>query len=188
MKFKKRKIYKVNECDKKFPETEWNYNDVTLTNSDIVTTGKVHLDTIFNGLIRGTDSTSRIGDTIRLKRLEVRGIVSQQNASGNDLENGNVDLFRLTIVVDKQTNGTAVVYNDVFKVASIIAQWNHENRNRFEILYDKVHKVRGYGNIQATTITPKWDRDYKYFEVILDLNDIPVHFDDNTGLVSGLTS
>jgi len=169
------------------PELEWHYNDVTQTNSDVVTTGKVHIDTIFNGLVQGTDAVNRLGQSIRLKRLEVRCILSQQEGTGNDKEDENVDLFRLTIVLDRQTNGTAVLYTDVFKTAAIHSPINFDNIQRFQILYSKVHKVRSYGNIQATTITPKWDRDYNYFEVLLDLDDI-VQFKGNTGLIGDLSS
>jgi len=183
---KRQKVYRGTECHGD-DEAEWKYIDITQTNSDITTTGKVHLDTV-NVPVQGAGVSERIGDTIFGKKLEVRVLLSQQDGTGNDKEDENCDLFRLTIVRDKQCNKTAPVYTDVFLSTSIISPIKHENRGRFEILYSKVHKIRSYGNIQATTITPKWDRDYVYFEKMIYFDDLPIDFSASTGAVTDLNS
>lgn len=92
------------------------------------TTGTI---TLLNGVAVGTDFTDRIGRKILMKSIFIRGIhLPVDDSTGNFIS-------RLVIVYDRQANGVAPAITDVVKSINGSAQINLNNRDRFQILFDK---------------------------------------------------
>jgi len=104
--------------------------DVDPTVVAVNTTGSV---TLLNGIATGTDFTDRIGRKVLLKSIQLRW----QLEPTDQVVGGN--LCRIVIVYDAQTNGAAPAVTDVLKSASPLANVNLNNRDRFQILFDKTY-------------------------------------------------
>lgn len=106
--------------------------DVDPANYVFDTTGSV---TLLNGVATGADFTDRVGRKIVMKSLYMKGIIKPiDNNIGNTL-------CRLIVVYDKQPNGAAPGITDVLKSSSPSAQLNMNNRDRFNIIIDKMWAI-----------------------------------------------
>jgi len=123
------------------PSGELKVRDVDYASYTADTTGQVQL---LNGIASGADYTERIGRKIRMKSLFVRGICQQGDATGV-----LINLARMIIVYDKQTNGSAPVISDILKESNSASQLNLENRDRFVVLAD----MTNYTGALVTTAT-----------------------------------
>jgi len=104
--------------------------DVDTTAVSVNTTPSL---TLLNGIAAGTDFTDRIGRKVILKSLQIRyGIEPTDQIVG-------VNHMRFLIVYDRQTNGAAPIITDILKASSPFSQMNLNNRDRFQVLWDKVH-------------------------------------------------
>ncbi len=87
------------------------------------------------GIDQGLDYNQRVGDSIKLQRLTVRGRVNINPAATNSL-------VRIMVVRDLAQNGTAPVSGDVLQVSGSVGAplsnvlWI--NKDRFSILYDEL--------------------------------------------------
>lgn len=86
---------------------------------------------LLNGVATGDDFTDRDGRRIMMKYLFFRWSVNKNNAA---TIGGN---FRLSIVYDKQANGAAPAYTDIFAANAALSHTNLNNRSRFQILYNE---------------------------------------------------
>lgn len=102
--------------------------------------------TLVNGVATGTDFTDRIGRAILMKSIYMRYFIS--GSTGGCLGNA----IRVWLVYDKQPNGAAPAFTDIFKVASINTLNNLNNRDRFQILWDKSFTLEG-NTITAGAVT-----------------------------------
>lgn len=85
---------------------------------------------LLNGCTRGTDIGNRVGREIMMKSIQMRFVVYADSAGINQT-------WHLAVVYDKQPNGVALAYTDVFRTGSgTAALRNLENRKRFRILKD----------------------------------------------------
>ncbi len=82
-------------------------------------------------IAQGLDYTNRIGDSIKLQRLEFRYRVSMTSTAARTF--GRVILLR-----DLDGYGTAPGVTDVLETASVLAPKRYLNSERFSILYDEL--------------------------------------------------
>lgn len=101
--------------------------DTTINNPIDSTTSVV----LINGCTRGPDSVSRLGRQIRMRKIEMRYQGYATAGTGTD------QIHRIVVVYDKQANGVAAAYSDVFGGStSVHYPISMSTASRFEILYD----------------------------------------------------
>lgn len=98
------------------------------------TTGSIIL---INGVAQGTDFTSRIGRKFQMKSLLLRFTIFS----------GSTAILPATarwlVVYDKQANAAAPAVTDILDAVTTTSNGNLTNRDRFIIIYDKIHVI-GY--------------------------------------------
>lgn len=82
-----------------------------------------------NALNLGNSSTTRIGQRIAVKSIQLRTWIVNGNAATNNA--------RLSLVVDRQCNGAAATITNVFSAISNTSLRNLGYRNRFKVLVDE---------------------------------------------------
>ncbi len=145
---------------------EVKYIDTTQSNDTLSSTGTV---TPLNACVQGTDSINRLGRKIVCNSVSVRGVVAN---SATDLNNGTSfpyigDVVKVAIVLDKQVNGAAPVFGDVFNInagsMSPFANQNISNVDRFHILWEKNLTICATNNTLAHfEITMNCDLETRY--------------------------
>lgn len=106
--------------------------ETAVTGASLDTTGSV---TLLNGVAQGQDLTDRIGRKFSMKSILLRFTVIYGAAAVSG------SIARWLIVYDKQTNGVAPAVLDVLTVGSPTAFNNLTNRDRFIVIYDKIHNI-----------------------------------------------
>jgi len=104
--------------------------------------------TLVNSVRPGYSFNNRVGRTICLKSLVIKGLMKYVNTS--------VQGGRILVVYDKQSNGTQPQFSDIMQSCdeagtvqfTMTAQYNINNRDRFVILYDRI-----YGKYMLVTPT-----------------------------------
>lgn len=112
--------------------------DVNYASYAVETTGTQLL--LLNGCAPGSQNYNRDGRKITMKSLQIHGHINTTDA------NCGPGIVRMVIVYDKQTNGSAPTWGDVFTSQNTAgttstgayAMVNLNNRDRFEIIRDKV--------------------------------------------------
>lgn len=118
-------------------------NDVTATTLSTTAVGVV---VSLNTILAGDDITQRNGRKITLNSSMLRwhgfmtdGVVTAPAS------------YRVVLVYDRQPNGTAPVWLDVFQTAVATTDRNVNNRDRFKIVYDNFMSAKkGYLNIVSS--------------------------------------
>jgi len=96
------------------------------------TTGTI---TALNLVATGTDFTNRIGRKILMRSIYIRYRV-------NNFDNSSVNnCSRVILVSDMQTNGALPAITDVLDTIHAESQVNLNNRDRFRIIWDKIHAI-----------------------------------------------
>jgi len=96
------------------------------------TTGTI---TALNLVATGTDFTNRIGRKILMRSIYIRYRV-------NNFDNTTVNnCSRVILVYDMQTNGALPAITDVLDTIHAESQVNLNNRDRFRIIWDKIHAI-----------------------------------------------
>lgn len=118
-------------------QNELNFNDVVYNTAPTVVASSLRL---LNGLQVGAAANQRVGRKITIKSVQIRG--EMQHRYDWDTDNAaNQDnagfIGRLVLVWDRQPNKVAPIITDVMVSASGISLTNLDNRNRFQILWDK---------------------------------------------------
>ncbi len=128
---------------------------------------------------QGTLPTQRIGRKIFIQKMQLRYTITA-NAQADMLLTDNI--VRIMLVVDKQTNGTAIITSDVNEtVAELQSYSNLNNAGRFIILMDRFHML----NQQVSSAVTPFEAGqkaqfYHYFKKC----NIPILYDSTTGVVS----
>jgi hypothetical protein len=121
-------IRRLINVETKFIDTTW-----TQTTS---TTGNV---SALSAIAQGLTSTTRVGDSIKLQHIEVRGKVTVNAAATNSI-------IRICVVRDLDGYGTPPTNSQIFQlnanVSAPLSAPKFQNRNRFSILYDDVVTVQ----------------------------------------------
>lgn len=84
---------------------------------------------------QGTAYNQRDGNSVKASSLFIRGsVVTNPSLAGSYGQN-----LRVVVVRDKDNQGSAPSYTDVFETSSIYSPVNHVNGSRFDILHDKLY-------------------------------------------------
>lgn len=150
--------------------------------------------TTLNALSTGANSYNRIGRKINLRSLQIRGYIYQNQAGAAPAP----DVLRWALVYDKQTDGTAPTWAQVFTSidkgaatdTSTMAFRNLDNADRFIVLAEEFYKVDcpagAIANNQpahvASEANAKW-----FYSRFIKLKNIPTQFTAaSTGTVSDI--
>jgi hypothetical protein len=127
----KRTAYGLNEI-RKLINIETKFLDTNVPSYTVSTTGSM---TPISEIAQGLTSTTRVGDSLRIQHIEVRGRVQVNTSATNSL-------VRVMLVRDLDGYGTAPTVADVLEVnASVGAPLSPEKfakRERFSILFDEL--------------------------------------------------
>lgn len=136
---------------------DWNFDGTAYV--DAVTPGYVSFYTQFTAsaptppfcltqIAAGDDINQRSGRQITLKSLHITGNVRPYDTSSQ------VGMCRLSIIYDKQTNGSVPALSDIFSLLNGYitsgAPKNLANRDRFEFLADIFIPMEGGGSTSTT--------------------------------------
>lgn len=108
---------------------------------------------LLNGCVAGSQNYNRDGRKITMKSLQIRGYIYPADST-----TANANFVRFVIVYDKQSNGAAPTWSDVFTSQNIsgttdsgaTSMLNLNNRDRFEIVRDKCWALGGIDNTATT--------------------------------------
>jgi len=109
---------------------------------------------LLNGCIPGSQNYNRIGRKIFMRSLQIRGAVNLTDTTA-----GLNVVFRMVIVYDKQSNGSAPTWANIFTsqniagttASDVYAMVNLDNRDRFVILRDKLFVPGAIDNTATQT-------------------------------------
>lgn len=123
---------------------EYKIIDVSNTTLAVVATGTV---VPLNSIAAGDDVTQRNGRKINLvsSMLRFHGYITDSSPTAPTS-------FRLALVYDRQPNGAAPVWTDVFQTAVSDSDRNVNNRDRFTLVYDNYNSAKhGYLSVGTTS-------------------------------------
>lgn len=127
---------------------------------------------------QNTQANGRIGRKIVLTNL-------QFNFYANKAVDSPFTVFRITVVLDRQSNGANAGFGDVWQTApDLTAYPNMQNTQRFAILYDKfieltsgtVSTTVSVGGTTNTTVYPIVSKHFKWNKRV----NIPIEFSDGS--------
>lgn len=95
--------------------------------------GNTLIQTLLNGMVRGTGVANRNGRSVKATKLELRYHVDAQSSMVRS------QLIRVMLVVDKFPHATTFLSTDLLGNVSPEGMINRDNKNRFSILYDETH-------------------------------------------------
>lgn len=127
----------------------FNYNTQTVGAGSSGLSG-VPIIEVFNAVVQGTDSITRIGRKIMMTSLQLRYDCNVSLAATGvppaGLQAGDI---RLLVVYDSQTNGAAPIYSDILQAtttgSAFTAPMNLNNRERFKVIFDKIRHLDPQG-------------------------------------------
>ncbi len=119
---------------RRFINTEMHFTDVTNTVSSSNTPTLV----LLNGLSLGDTSSTRTGQSIKMDRLDLRFQMSVNTTSV-------ANFIRIIVVVDKQTNASAMTAADLLASNSTFAPYSQGCQMRFIPLYDESFALNSAG-------------------------------------------
>lgn len=163
----------VKRCMDRIIEKKYVDGTVTFTNAPVA--GTVNANYLC-GITLGTSDTSRTGNTIRVKRITIKG---QFNNSGisNYWDN------RMIAFWDRQPNGAAPTNSTVISQASVHGPYAHDyvvgwGGSRFEIVSDK--RTCANAQLATTGTVVKYEMKWKGNKV--------VRFSGNAGTVADMVT
>lgn len=108
--------------------------DTNFLNVQPSSTGAV---TLLNGMTQGTTSVTRIGQKIEMTACQIK-LAYYNSASIDSVTTVGMDLLQVSLVYDKQANGTAPTWSDIFTDSTAInaptGARNVNNLDRFVVL------------------------------------------------------
>nr|UOF79570.1 capsid protein [Cressdnaviricota sp.] len=142
---------------------EKKFADVTSV-ADITATPTV---LVLNGTSRGTNVNERIGYRILVKSIQLKATMVRENAATTTLQQ-----VHLTIVYDRQTNGAAPAYADVWGGNTFPGTdlRNNVNMGRFFVIWDHVENIEGVNQGGSSS---------KFVEFFRKVN-LPVYYNAGT--------
>jgi hypothetical protein len=113
---------------------------VSVTSTAATTAGSLNS---ISSIVQGLDFTNRIGDSIKLQRIEVRGRIYRNSSA-------TTSLVRVLCVRDLDGYGTAPNPGDIMEsvgaVDAPLSPYDYLNRKRFSVLYDDFMSVDNTGD------------------------------------------
>lgn len=99
--------------------------------------------TLMNGMVQGTTNTTRVGNKIQCRSIEVRGSVGLPAVPDNSVN------IRVGLVIDFQSNGANFVIADLWNVTApapnVFASRNLNYTERFKVLKDQIITLSAAG-------------------------------------------
>lgn len=152
---------------------ELDFVDTTLSSTAISTTPYLVL---LNGLVPGTGDNQRLGRRIQMKSIELKAYTSADTTT-------TINIVRFAIVLDRQANGAAPAFTDIYDAASPTALRNISNKPRFKVLWDS-----GVIPIVGNITTPATGQELVTMEKYRKI-DIPVQYNNGTaGDITDITT
>ncbi len=129
---------------KQMINVEYKFFDSQFTGGAENTTPKI---TKLTNILQGDGGSSRDGNQVKVVGIYLNYLCTI-HASATTTQ------VRVLLVLDKQTNGViytaANLLKDVTVTDNIISPYNLNNKYRFHVLYDKVHRLNDNGNQSIT--------------------------------------
>lgn len=152
---------------------------------------------VINPVTIGSSAWNRIGRKLSMKSIHLTGCFNPITGNGTDI----VTNARMMLVYDKQTNGSLPSYDDMFRdqyngstdnnssgANNFLAGINLNNRDRFEIIFDKrwILPPINLGEPGIVTCTA----DLAAFSFFTSLKNREVHFksDTSTGVIGDIAT
>jgi len=148
----------------------------TSINFSIDTTGAIEAQ--LNLVPQGTTESQRIGRKITIKSIAIKGYIE-----GNGVAS-TAQLVQMNLILDKQCNGAAAAYNDVYVSNSINAHRNMANSERFDVLKTWRIPINPQVTIIAGTSFLPTYKNFKYYKKC----NIPIEFNNTTGAIAEIRS
>lgn len=160
---------------------EMKFFDTALAGGAIDSTGEVITGGQLCLIPQGTAENNRIGRKCVIRKIHFKGAVTHGTTNSNTF-------IRICIVLDKQCNGAAAAYTDLFTSSSAIQAYrNLANSERFEILKDWYW---GSG-ATATSTSDNWATSGNtiFYHPVKTLKwshkcNIPLEFSSTTGAIT----
>ncbi len=140
------------------------------------------LEDSLNEIPEGTTQSERIGRTVTLRSIHIRGAMKIPVVAA---DNDAFQRIRLVLYCDKQANGATAQVLDLLETADINSYRNLAESRRFRILYDKIYLMNattsGNGTIARAAEVGRG------FNINANVN-IPLEFSASTGAIAELRS
>jgi hypothetical protein len=94
-------------------------------------------------IAQGLDYTNRVGDSIKMQRIEVR--------ARTVIGAGTKTFIRVMLVRDLDGYGTAPTVANILQSADVLAPENYLNKDRFSILYDEFEALNSVSVTNSVT-------------------------------------
>ena len=166
---------------------ELKFFDTLKAQTSVTETGTV-LDDSVNHIAQGVTEENRVGRKCTIRGLHFKGTYNNTVSTVLSATNQSV---RIVIVVDKQTNGTAVTVADVLEDVTEFNGYNSyrnlANSQRFKVLMDRRFNIRIPAVAQTAAGTfSTYLNEYKW-EFNKRLN-LPIEFSGTTGAIGEIRS
>ncbi len=119
---------------RRFINTEFHYIDTTASTTATTTPTLV----LLNGSVLGDTTTTRTGQSIKMDRSDFRFQLSVNATS-------IINFVRIIVVVDKQTNATAMTAADLLVTSNTVSPYTFGSQQRFIPLFDETFALSTYG-------------------------------------------
>ena len=103
---------------------------------------------LLNGLAPGTGPSQHIGRKVKFLSMLFRGAITSGNTGATPFRG----MIRTLIVFDKQANATAPAVGDILETADATSPMDMNNRDRFAVIYNKLHAIDQSGGHQSAYI------------------------------------
>ncbi len=141
----KRPKGKMRVSTRYYEAPEVKFHDLTVTDALVAAGANIAKDSC-NLITAGTGESERIGRKITIRGIEWRYGIELKIATDPAKAS---DMIRVILYQDKQANGVTAAAGDIMEDLSWSSMYNLTNRDRFRILFDKVHQLNataGGGN------------------------------------------
>lgn len=148
---------------------------------------------LLNGCTLGTDIGNRIGRKTVVTHIQVRGWVATElgatqppSGTGSPV---STQVARFILVRDKQANGSPFGGTDLLVSASPAAQFNLNNRNRFEILADQTYCLDpACYSLTVQQAVSSFNNQIKPVLIDVKCKKVTIYNSNNTGNVSDIST
>lgn len=188
------------------PRCEMKYYDDLYTIVTALAGDYLILDSLVSPIVQGTATSTRIGNKIKVCRLELRARAELLDSCVTGVTNHTLDflsvgvqyrtMLRFVLVWDKQANGNVYAatdllsFNGASRDTAFEAFPNQDNKERFVILWDKfidvspktLHVNTGTSPFRAYSLGAS-----KLCSFEMDLS-LPIMFKGNTGNIGDISS
>lgn len=135
-------------------------------------------------IVQGDTESQRDGRKVVMKSMQIilHGFVSPQALAGTT---NSHETLRFIVVHDRQCNGAIPAISEIFDNANWDAFRNLQNINRFNFLYDKIHRIKVQTVADFAADTLLFTSIYK--KIYIKLN-MPIEYSGTTGAIGTIKS